>query len=225
MKSSGVPALYRVRLHKDEPQAAIYFNPLDTQLPPAVFGPFSDQGRMVTPHYWGSHWPLARGKTTGWAIDDRIHLHAVSQQRDELGTQSARPLRSARLETIDTLGKSKPMVCRPWAWLIGMTDANDQRLMEWAQSFAKPPSLEVSARSAPSLTSRSAEQSACKPKSKTVAVTIQPSTPCVNPVFEFSPTPGKLVRVRYRTATWNPIASPGTAPRSGWTQRSASPRN
>ncbi len=73
-RNHKLPAIYRVRLHKDEPLAAVYFNPRDTHLPPAIFAPFYDQGVLVTPTYWGSHWPLARGKTTGWAIDDRIHF-------------------------------------------------------------------------------------------------------------------------------------------------------
>ena len=52
----------------------IYFNPNETKLPPVVFGPFFDGGEMVTPCYWGSHWPLARGNSTGRTIDDRIQF-------------------------------------------------------------------------------------------------------------------------------------------------------
>ena len=36
--------------------------------------PFFDAGQMVTPCYWGSHWPLARGNSTGNKIDDRIQF-------------------------------------------------------------------------------------------------------------------------------------------------------
>ena len=61
----NVPALYRLRFGKDEQLAAIYFNPNETQLPRVVFAPFFDGGQMVTPCYWGSHWPLARGNSTG----------------------------------------------------------------------------------------------------------------------------------------------------------------
>ena len=196
MKSSGVPALYRVRLHNDEPQAAIYFNPLDIQLPPAVFGPFYDQGVLVTPHYWGSHWPLARGKTTGWSIDNRINLTPCHNSVMSWARSRPAPLRLARLETIDTLGKSKSMVVQTWAWLIGMTDANDERLLEWAQSFAKPPSLELSGARLGAQPYVPERRAIClQAESKNVAITLKPSTPCVNPVFEFSPTPGKLVRV------------------------------
>ena len=52
--------------------------------------PFSDGGQMVTPCYWGSHWPLARGNSTGSKIDDRIAVHPVPQQRDELGRHAGR---------------------------------------------------------------------------------------------------------------------------------------
>jgi len=64
--------VYRVRLHNDERASVVYFNPRERTLP-VVFGPFYDQGQLVTPAYWGSHWPLARGNATGSAIDERIH--------------------------------------------------------------------------------------------------------------------------------------------------------
>ena len=35
------------------------------------------------------------------------------------------------------------MTVRRWAWLIGMSDAADARLVDWAKSFATPPSLEL----------------------------------------------------------------------------------
>ena len=56
-----------------------------------------------------------------------------------------RPARSRRpsVATLDTLGRSRPMTMRRWAWLIGMSDDTDARLVEWAKSFATPPSLEA----------------------------------------------------------------------------------
>ena len=35
------------------------------------------------------------------------------------------------------------MKVETWAWLIGMTDVNDDDLLQIAQSYAKPPSLEL----------------------------------------------------------------------------------
>ncbi len=78
-ENGDVPAIYRLRLSKDEKLAAIYFSPNETRLPAIVFGPFFDGGQMVTPCYWGSHWPLARGtrrvmqSTTGF-----ISLRAIT---------------------------------------------------------------------------------------------------------------------------------------------------
>ena len=54
-----VPAIYRLRLNKQEELSAVSFNPNLAKVPPVVFAPFFDRGTMVTPCYWGSHWPLA----------------------------------------------------------------------------------------------------------------------------------------------------------------------
>jgi len=88
-KTRNIPAVYRIRLHKEEPQAAVYFSPRDPHLVSNFYSPFYDQYCLVTPVYWGSHWPLARGKTTGGSIDDRIHFtpahNAPSQFRRNVG--------------------------------------------------------------------------------------------------------------------------------------------
>ena len=91
-RRGAVPAIYRLRLANDEKLSAIYFNPNETKMPPIIFGPFFDGGQMVTPCYWGSHWPLARGNSTG--RDDRRPdpVHADPQQRDELGGTRPAPL-------------------------------------------------------------------------------------------------------------------------------------
>ena len=94
--SGDVPALYRLRLHKDEKLAAVYFNPNETKRPPVVFGPFFDEGEMVTPCYWGSHWPLARGNATGNAIDDRIGLTPCHNSVMSWAGTRPRPLRDGR---------------------------------------------------------------------------------------------------------------------------------
>ena len=142
-KSRNMPAIYRVRLHKDEPLAAIYFNPLDANLPAAFFNPFFDKGELVTSFYWGSHWPLARGKTTGYAIDERVSLTPCHNSIISWAKNRPTPVRTARFDTVDTLGRSKPMQVQTWVWLIGMSDAGDARLLEWAHSFSTPPSVEL----------------------------------------------------------------------------------
>ena len=179
-----------MRLHKDDPQAAIYFNPLDLQLPQAVFGPFQDKGQIVTPCYWGSHWPLARGKTTGWAIDDRVQFTPCHNSVMSWARSRPKPLRTAQLESLDTLGRSKPMIVQTWVWLIGTSDADDARLLEWARSFAKPPAVEVQGARLEA-ESYVPERRAIRliVEQPTVAITIKPATACVHPVFELAAAP------------------------------------
>src|SRR5690349_4480007 len=111
----GTPIIYRVRLHKEETAAAIYFNPLDTRLPPVIFAPFFDRGVMVTPVYWGSHWPLARGKSTGWTIDDRIYYSPSHNSVITWAHSRPAPLSKSNIVTLDTLGHSRLMTVERWA--------------------------------------------------------------------------------------------------------------
>ncbi len=134
-----VPAIYRLRFARDDNLAAIYFNPNETRLPPVVFAPFSDGGQIVTPCYWGSHWPLARGNSTGNKIDDRIEFTPCHNSVMSWAGTRPEPLESATVETLDSLGRSRRMSVRRWAWLIGMTDENDAQLRDRARSFAYPP--------------------------------------------------------------------------------------
>ena len=211
-ESRGIPLVYRIRLHKEEAATAIYFNPSDTNLP-RRFGPFFDRGYMVTPAYWGSHWPLARGKTTGYAIDDRIYHSPAHNSVLAFGIGNSpisqepvivevtdnihpRPISRATFATLDALGQSKTMDVQRWVWLIGMTDASDARLLDWARSFTQPPSLEIKgARFA--FDSYLPERRAIRliVEDQTVAITIKPATKCVNPVFELIGAPEELVSV------------------------------
>ncbi len=196
VKSRDVPAIFRVRLHKDDPLPAVYFNPLDLKLPQAVFGPFLDKGQIVTPCYWGSHWPLARGKTTGYAIDDRVQVSPCHNSVVSWARSRPNPLRTAQLESLDTLGRSKPMIVQTWVWLIGMSDAGDARLLEWARSFSKPPALEAQGARLEA-ESYVPERRAMRlvVEEPTVSIKIKPATPCVNPVFELQAAPKTLARV------------------------------
>jgi hypothetical protein len=108
-----------------------------------IFGPFYDGGQMVTPCYWGSHWPLARGNSTGNAIDDRIRFTPTHNSVMSWAGKRPTPLATAERVVLDALGRSRLMTRRTWAWLIGATDADDARLVAWAKSFAAPPSLEL----------------------------------------------------------------------------------
>jgi hypothetical protein len=192
----GVPAVYRLRLSKAEELAAVYFNPNEVKLPPVVFAPFFDKGEMVTPCYWGSHWPLARGNATGNAIDDRIGLTPCHNSVMSWAGTRPRPLRTGELVTLDTLGRSRPMTVRTWAWLIGMSGESDARLVDRAKSFANPPALELRGARV-GFDGYAPERRAIRlvAEGPEVTITIKPSSPCVNPVFEFEGAPAGGARV------------------------------
>ena len=186
----GVPAIYRLRFSKQEDLSAVYFNPNETRLPPVVFGPFSDAAVMVTPCYWGSHWPLARGNSTGNKIDDRIAFTPCHNSVMSWAGTRPEPIQSAMVQTLDTLGRSRRMSIRRWAWLIGTTDENDSQLRDRARSFASPPDLElVGAR--PELIGYAIEgRAVClEATARDIQIKINPRTPYVNPVFEFAHAP------------------------------------
>lgn len=186
----GVPAIYRLRLSKGEELAAVSFNPNLTVLPPVVFAPFFDRGEMVTPCYWGSHWPLARGNSTGRTIDDRIALTPTHNSVMSWAGSRPEPLRTENLNTLDTLGRSRPMVSRRWAWLIGMSDASDHLLRDRARSFASPPSIDVHGARLDFEGYRPGRRAIrLFAEGRDVAITIKPGPPCVNPVFELRHAP------------------------------------
>ena len=202
LKSREQTAAYRVRLHRDDPEAAIYYHPTDKQLPPVVFAGFLDKGQVVTPCYWGSHWPLGRGQTTGGAIDDRIHLTPSHNSIMSWAMQQPTPLREARLETLDTLGRVKPMRRQTWAWLIGLSDASDERVREWGKSFSRPPELELTgARLASESYVLERRAMGLVAESTCVSIKLRPADPCVNPVFEITNHTAPLRDVTLNGAT------------------------
>ncbi|MFH1268478.1 MAG: hypothetical protein ABIK89_22375 [Planctomycetota bacterium] len=190
-KSRDMAAVYRVRLHGEEPLTAVYFNPNDKQLPPRFFGPFFNQGVLVTPVYWGSHWPLARGNTTGGSINDRIQFTPAHNSVMTWSRSRPVPNEATALDTVDTLGQTKRMNVEKWVWLIGMTNVDDARLLQWARSFASPPELELEgARFEAYLPERRASR--LRVESDRVRITIKPAVTCLNPVFELDGAPKVL---------------------------------
>ena len=195
--AGGVPAVYRLRLNKSERLASISFNPNLTVLPPVVFAPFFDQGEMVTPCYWGSHWPLARGNSTGRTIDDRLALTPTHNSvMSWAGTRPA-PLRTENVNTLDSLSRARPMTLRTWAWLIGMSDASDGLLLDRARSFATPPSLDGLQGARLAYDTYIPERRAIRliAEAREVSFTIKPGPPCVNPVFEIDRAPQGQIQV------------------------------
>jgi hypothetical protein len=192
----GTPAIFRLRLNRKEELSAVYFNPNETRLPPIVFAPFFDKGEMVTPCYWGSHWPLARGNSTGRAIDARIQFTPCHNSVMSWAGSCPVPIRTAEQMTLDALGRSRPMISRQWAWLIGMTDASDLQLLNWARSFATPPSLELRGGRL-DFAAYAPERRALRliARDRDVEITFKPGPPCVNPVLEWTGAPSGGIRV------------------------------
>jgi hypothetical protein len=97
----------------------------------------------------------------------------------------------------DALGVTRKMQVEKWAWLIGLSDADDARLLEWSRSFATPPKVEAEGArlQSPSYHTerRATRLTVEKP---VVSLTVTPSTPCVHPVFELNKAPKTLSRVK-----------------------------
>jgi hypothetical protein len=191
-----MPAVFRVRMHKDEPASVVYFNPRERTLP-KTFDPFYDQGQLVTPAYWGSHWPLARGNATGSAIDERIHASPHHTSLMTWAEAKPEPISTRTGPSIDALGNSKVMTTEQWVWMIGMTNAPDADVRTRAASFSAPPSIEVTgARVHPDgyVPERRAVRLVADGVTE-VTLKLTPIEPCVNPVFELDRAPGKLASV------------------------------
>ncbi|MGC8641032.1 MAG: hypothetical protein ACP5XB_14295 [Isosphaeraceae bacterium] len=184
------PSIYRLRLNKDEPMSAIYFNPLDRQFPEVIFGAFTDRGQVVTPCYWGSHWPLARGNATGYKIDDRIALTPCHNSVMSWARVKPEPVRAAQRAELDSQGRSRPLSIRRWVWLIGMSAASDIELGKWAESFAFPPSMEVQGGKL-DFNTYAPERRALRlsVQDKTVTIKLKPLPDVMNPVFELAGAP------------------------------------
>ena len=191
-----VPLLHRIRIGKHDPLAVICYSPWGSAHDLPGFPPFTQDGVLVTPMYWGCHWPLSRGYPTGWAISDRIHESPGHNSSMHAGTP--KPLRTRTGEMRDARGLQKTMQQDTWVWLIGMTDADDDALRCWAQSFAlQPPALELTgARAEADLYAPERRALRLVVEKPTVTIALKPAGHCVNPVFELSSAPKTLKQVR-----------------------------
>jgi hypothetical protein len=190
------PPLYRIRFGTHEPLSAIYFNPGWTRLPVMALRPFYSQGQMVTPFYWGNHLPLARRKPTGHNIDDLASMTPAHNAMMSWGHRRPQPLESRVADMPDALGVTRPMKVEKWAWLIGLSDADDARLLEWSRSFATPPKVEAEGAKLQSPAYNTERRATLLTVEKPiVSLTIKPTTPCVHPVFELQGAPKMLSRV------------------------------
>ena len=202
-KKINDPSIYRIRLNINEPLSAISFNPNLTSKP-SPFRPVYDNGYLVTPAYWGGHWPLSRGFNTMWNINESITYGPSHNSLMTWASNRPKPVRSAMIETKDAFGTLKAMKEETWVWLIGMTDATDDVLLQIAHSFEKPPALELEGAGQNQefyLSERRAFRLVVE--KKTVTIKIKPDICCVNPVFELQNSPGNLQKVKFRGKTLN----------------------
>ncbi len=194
--SGELPPLFRICFGAREPLSAIYFNPGWTRLPSTAYRPFYSQGQMVTPFYWGNHLPLARRKPTGINIDDLAAMTPAHNAMMSWGYRRPQPLESRTADMPDALGVTRTMQVEKWAWLMGLSDADDARLLEWSRSFATPPLIKVEGATLQSPSYNTERRATLLNVEKPiVTLTIQPSTPCVHPVFELQNAPKTLSRV------------------------------
>jgi hypothetical protein len=194
--SGEMPPLYRIRFSALDTASAIYFNPGWTRLPVQAYRPFYSQGQMVTPFYWGNHLPLARRKPTGINIDDLASMTPAHNAMMTWGHRRPQPLESRVAEMPDALGVTRPMQVENWAWLIGISDADDARLLEWSRSFATPPQIQAEGARLQSPSYNTERRATLLTvENPIVSLTITPTTPCVHPVFELQNAPKTLSRV------------------------------
>jgi hypothetical protein len=197
-KKISDPSVYRIRLHNNELLSAISFNPNLLSKPGTIFKPTYDKGYLVAPAYWGGHWPLSRGFTTMWGwISESIQYAPSHNSLMSWATSRPKPVRSAVVETKDAFGIQKVMKEETWVWLIGMTDANDEVLLQIARSFAQPPSLELDgAKQDPEPYAVERRALHLVVENKTVMIRIKPEGWYFNPVFELENAPKKLKKVK-----------------------------
>lgn len=186
--------LHRVRFGKDDPLAAVQYSPLGSGCDLPGFGPLADRGAMVTPMYWGHHWPLSRGYPTGWAISPRIHETPAHSSAYHSG--SPKPLREQTGPMRNALGETHEMTRKTFYWLIGATDADDDGLRRWMQSSGHAPAVDLTGASKDAGFSAPERRALCLVvENRKVTIAIKPDGWCVNPVFELRGAPKELIRV------------------------------
>lgn len=178
------PLIYRMRLHKNEPMSAFSFNP-NLFKKPWAFKPFVDNGLVVTPAYWGGHWPLSQGFNTAYKIDESLWTAPSHNSLVTWGANKPKAIRSRQYQTKNALGKISMMREDTWTWLIGMTEASDEDLLKMARSYAQPPVLELEGAIEDEEFYSSERRAMCIIDEKPgIRIRIIPAEWCVNPVFE-----------------------------------------
>lgn len=197
------PTIFRVFMHKDDEASAVYFHPRDVSAI-SLFPPFHDKGQLVTPVYWGNHWPLSRGGWTETTINDRI---GRTPSHNSIGGPIDGPLpwyqppsslydSISQLSMVDALGRSREMEKKRISWLIAYTDIPDDSVRDWGKSFSAAPSVDVrGARLADPAYSPERRAIRLIAEQQKIEVSIRPRELTINPVLEFSDAPKNLAGV------------------------------
>jgi hypothetical protein len=197
-----VPMIFRISEHRDDPLSAIYFSPKDIPNLLSAYGPFYENGQQITPAFWGSHGPLSRDTSFSRELIHSSPAHTSlmtwglsGEGKYSLGN-NPEPLSTSTLQMLDTLGRSREMMIRKWAWLIGKSDATDDGLLDWAHSFSSPPTLEIDGARV-DFPSYSPERRAMRliVESQSIEINLKPAVCSVNPVFELDQARKELASV------------------------------
>jgi hypothetical protein len=106
------------------------------------------------------------------------------------GHRRPQPLESRIADMPDALGVTRPMQVEKWTWLLGLSEADDARLLEWTRSFATPLQVKADgARLQSPAYNTERRATLLTVERSTVSITIKPATPCVHPVFELHQAP------------------------------------
>ena len=195
----GAPLLHRIRFGKSDRLAAIQYSPLGSSHDLPGFEPHYDRGTLATPMYWGYHWPLSRDFKTIWCyMEGNLDcIHETPAHNSSMHAGNPRPLRSQTGPMPNAQGKLETLQRDTWAWLIGMTDADDDQLRQWAQSYGNPPTLEAQGARAEAQSYWPERRALCLTVEKpTVTIAVAPNGRCVNPVFELRNAPKTLLSVK-----------------------------
>jgi hypothetical protein len=210
LKKNRAP-IFRVHFSKTDPLSVVQYSPW-TIGPWETYFPHWDtagglatdsptRGTWVSPVWSCNWWPLTRGG--GYfetSPGTSCLLTTAFTATPRMGDRSPTPIRSERLWTRDTLGQRKLMRRETYTWLIGMSNAGDDRLGQWAQSFAQPPALEAHGAKLDSASYYAQDRRALcldiDSDNKGVEIAISPSAFCVNPVFELRGAPKVLASAR-----------------------------
>lgn len=127
----GTPTVFRVTQHKDDPRTPVMatrgFDHIIVQ-----YDGWREDGRYISPSYWGVHFPVTRGYPTT--------VTPPPMWRRSPGHASLMAIESEPVER-KQVSKDKERV--RWVWLIGNTENTDEQVLGGARNWLEPVPAEV----------------------------------------------------------------------------------